>query len=124
MTDELFFNLIFYGLLFFGLIIGLVSVIVAQVYYRFDFSEDDLRLIQKKCKKKMIIFFIIILLLPLILVPLNMAFPKLVRLFLFIVLFLNISFSLVFTSSFLRYWSIRRELQRKAGGNDEKMKDG
>jgi len=111
MSDEVVFNLIFYGLLLFSLIIGLVSVIVAQVYYKFDFSEDELRLIQKKCKKKMIILFITILLLPVILVPLNIAFPKLARLFLFIILFLNISFSLAFTGFFLRYWSIRKKIQ-------------
>ena len=111
MNNEIIFKVVYFGLLLLCIIIGVFAVIVGQSRFRFDFSYEDLKRIQKRCKKGMIIYCLAALLLPVTLIPLYIASPKFILIIQFVVLFFTISFSLTFMAFFLRYWMIRKKLR-------------
>ena len=102
----------YYAVLLFVILIGAVVTTIAGARVKFDFPEDKLKLMQKKCKKRMIIFFVTMLLSLTTIIPLYVFSPKHFLLIQFFILFFSIIFTFLFIRYLQIYWLIVEKLQQ------------
>jgi len=107
---DVLFNTVYYGILLVGLLMGFISLIVAKPRIKFNFPEEELKIIEKRLKKGMVICFILMLFMPTTLIPLYIFSPRLILVIQFIILFFTISFTVSFFSYLLNFWLLRKKI--------------
>ena len=107
------YNSIIIALLFFTFIIGLISVLVVSLKYKWDLTEQELQILKKESNRQCVIAIIIQLGMPAILFPINNVLAERGLLATFLVLFLCIVFSFYTSSRIMQCFLLSKEIKKK-----------
>jgi len=111
MSDEYFF-IIYFSPLFLVLIIGTFAIIIGNfIFFRTDFSFEELKLIKNKSKKNMIISFIVTLIMPTTIIPLYIVSPRIILIIQFFIMFFSVISVQVFFTYFQRFILAKKKLR-------------